>query len=105
MKTRNQIQFDFEQAKRQADALDEIAGRLDDLANKKVAAAREELPAYWEGISAQAFQSKQMKLEEEIRSSAKKLRDEAEKVRTVAKLIYDAEMRALEISARRTYNL
>lgn len=105
MKTLNQIKFDFQQANRQADALDEIAGRLDDLANKKVAAAREELPAYWEGVSAVAFQSKQMDLEEEIRSSATKLRGEADKVRKVAKIIYDAEMHAYDIATRRTYNL
>lgn len=105
MKTQRQIQFDFDQANRQADALDEIAGRLDDLANKKVAAAREELPAYWEGISAVAFQGKQMELEEEIRSSASKLRDEADKVRKVAKLIYNAEMAALAIATNRTYNV
>lgn len=104
MSTRWQIEFDFEQAKRQAQKLDDVADRLEDLARKKVETARQELPSYWEGNSARAFQGKQQELEDAILKSAEELHGEAEKIRAIALSIYRAEMRALEIARRRSYN-
>lgn len=104
MSSRWQIEFDFQQANRQAEKLVDVADRLEEVAKKKVAVAREELPGYWEGTSARAFQGKQQELETAIMKSAKELRGEATKIRQIAKRIYDAEMRALEIARRRTYD-
>jgi hypothetical protein len=48
--------------------------------------------------------NKGKKLREEILSRAKNLEKIAETIRTIAKNVYDAEMRSLEIAKRRTYS-
>jgi len=100
-----QIRFDFEQANRQAQKLDDVADRLEELANKKVENARQELPNYWQGSSAKAFQGKQGELKDAILKSARDLHGEANRIRRIAQIIYEAEMEAWRIANERTYNV
>lgn len=103
MKTAWQIEFDFSQARAQAAQLEEIAQRLEDQGARRLQRAREELPAYWSGRSAQLFQSKQEELRQSILQSARSLREQAAQIRAIARRLYEAEQAALEIARNRTY--
>nr|WP_300167678.1 WXG100 family type VII secretion target [uncultured Flavonifractor sp.] len=103
MKTKWQIEFDFEQARKQANRLDDIADQLEHLAKKQIERYNQELPSYWRGKSASLFQKKQDEMKKNVLQSARELRQQAECIRRIARLLYEAEMAALEIARRRAY--
>ena len=103
MKTAWQIEFDFSQARQQAGQLEEIAQRLEALAQNQLQSAQEELPSYWTGRSASLFQNKQEQLRQNVLTTARAIRAEAEDIRTVARRLYEAEQAALEIAQRPEY--
>lgn len=104
MATRESIQFDFEQANRQAEALDNIAASLDDLGKKKLDGSMQTLSQNWKGANADAYLAKGNALKQDITSSASELRGIASDIRTIARNIYNAEMEALRIAEEREYN-
>ena len=104
MATRESIQFDFDQARRQADSLDRIAGNLDDLGKNKLDNSMQTLSQNWRGANADAYLTKGGALKQEITSSASELRNIASDIRTIARNIYNAEMEALRIAEEREYN-
>lgn len=103
MKTKWQIEFDFDQARRQANQLEDIAERLESLANHQIEQSNAELPSYWRGKSASLFQQKQEEMKKNVLASSRELRQQAELIRAIARRLYQAEMEALEIALRRTY--
>ncbi|BAL00623.1 hypothetical protein OBV_34240 [Oscillibacter valericigenes Sjm18-20] len=103
MRSTFQIIFDFEEAKRQAQKIDDVAERMEELANQKLGQARENLTAYWQGSSAGAFQERQNELQQGILGTAEALHQQADNIRMIAKRLYDAEMEALRIAEERSY--
>ena len=75
MKTSGEIRFDFQNAMQQARKLDELADSIE----RRVVG----------------------KLQGQIRQTARSLRSTAEDIRRIARRIYEAEMRALEIAQSR----
>lgn len=103
MKTKAQIEFDFEQARRRAAELEEIAADLSQLSKRDMENTRAELSGAWKGESAQLFQTKAGKLQEDIQDTAKELNTIAATIREIAQRIYEAEMEALRIATERQY--
>jgi len=103
MKTKAEIEFNFEQARRRAAELEEIAQDLASLAKRDMENTRAELAAAWKGESAQLFCGKSDKLQQDIASTAKELAAVAGSIREIARLVYEAEMQALQIAAQRDY--
>jgi len=103
MKTAWEIEFDFQQALAQARELDGVGSRLNELANRRLANLQQALPSYWEGDSARLFGQKEEELKAAIIKSGRSLHEEADKIRAIARRIYQAEMDALEIALRRDY--
>ena len=103
MKSSNQIRFDFEQAKRRAAELDDIAEDMGRLSNTDLENTMAELAGGWKGDSAAQFQKKVESLQTEINSTAKELSSIATTIRNIARTIYNAEMEALTIANRRQY--
>lgn len=104
MATRESIQFDFDQARRQADHLDRIADHLDNLGKNKLNNSMQTLSQNWKGANAEAYLAKGNNLKQEITSSASDLRGIASDIRRIAQNIYNAEMEALRIAEEREYN-
>ena len=103
MKTKAQIEFDFEQARRRAAELEEIAAELSRISRRDMENAKTELAGAWKGESAHSFQTKAGILQKEIKSTAGELNSVAAAIREIAQRIYEAEMEALCIAIEREY--
>lgn len=104
MATLESIQFDLEQAKRQAAELDNIANSLSSLAKDQLAGSLQTLSQNWKGVNANSYISKGNKLQGNINSSSSQLHAIASDIRTIAQNIYNAEMAALQVAEERDYN-
>ncbi len=103
MATREKIEFDFRQAMRQADRIEEIADKLNRLSSSKLESSLQNLSVSWKGENASAYLAKGERLQGKMGQTAKGLQAAASDIRTVAKRLYDAEMAALAIASARTY--
>lgn len=101
MKSNTQIRFDFQNARQQADRLDELAGNLEQQVLRQMFDANQQLRNAWTGESANRFVAKQSELQEKIRSTIRALREIADEIRRIAKQVYDAEMQAYYIASQR----
>ncbi len=104
MASRSEIEFDFAQAKRQADRIDEIANNLGNLSKNNLENTLQTLSNNWKGANASAYLTKGGRLQGEINGTVGELHSIASDIRTIAQRIYDAEMAALRIAEEREYN-
>lgn len=104
MATRESIEFNFKKACDQAKSLDNIANNLVWMVRDKLRDNMQILSQNWQGENAIAYRCKGEQLQDDISKSVKELHDIATDIRTIAKNIYDAEMRALRIAEERKYN-
>lgn len=101
MKTSAQIQFDFDQARRRATDIEEIAADLSQLSRRDMENVMAELAGVWKGESARLFQAKADTLQGEMKKTADDLRGIAATIREIARRMYEAEMEALRIASQR----
>lgn len=101
MNTEYQIRADYNSANRAADELEDIAGSLIRLADSGLDGAFRTLENSWRGENAERFINKGSIVREQILGTAKDIRNAAERLRSDARSVYQAEMRALEIARRR----
>ena len=104
MASRSEIEFDFNQAKRQADRIDGIADDLSRLSQRKLENALQILSSNWKGTNASNYLKKGDRLQGEINGTVNELRSIASAIRTIAQNIYNAEMEALRIAEEREYH-
>lgn len=97
------IEWNYIQAKRQADKLSEQADRLRQLSRGEMAETLNLLAGNWKGDSADAYIHKGNKMQRELCSLAEELRRTAEVIRSSAERTYRAEMEARELAQKRTY--
>lgn len=100
----HEIEFSFEQARKQADKLEGIATNLNNLSEIKLNETLQGISAVWKGENASAYLGKGAELQERMNRTAKQLQNSAIEIRTVAKRIYDAEKAAYEIARQRLYD-
>ena len=103
MATKRQIEMDFQQAKKQADTLEQLASRLDRLANRDFAGTMQDVSNHWKGQNAQQYLNKASTLQSKMQTSAESLNKIAASIRSAAKRMRDAELRALQIAQQRKY--
>lgn len=101
MKTASQIKFDFQQAKKRAAELEEIAEDMRRLAKSDLENTMGNLSAAWKGDSSRQYLTKAARLQEEITATSRDLNNIADTIRRIAAIIYDAEMKALQIATQR----
>lgn len=104
MASRSEIEFDFDQAKKQAKRIDEIADDLSNLSKSKLENTLSTLSANWKGQNASNYLAKGGRLQGEINGTANELHSIASTIREIARRIYEAEMAALRIAEEREYN-
>lgn len=97
------IEWNYIQAKRQADRLDEQADRLSRLASGQVAGALGTVSCNWKGDSAEAYLRKGERMKREISSLAGDLRRAAAVIRSSAERTYRAEMLVRDLALKRIY--
>lgn len=103
-KTAYSIKMDYNNAIKQAEKLEKLARDLKQIAQTQLQECLSNVDRSWKSTSSVKYINKGKKLREEILSRAKNLEKTAETIRTIAKNVYDAEMRSLEIAKRRTYS-
>lgn len=101
MKTSSEIRFDYQKALEQARRLDALADSMNRRAAGRLGEAAQCIHAAWKGDSAARYLGKTQELRRQIRQNTAVLRAAAADVRRIARQIYEAEMRALEIARRR----
>lgn len=97
------IRFNFKKALQQAEQLDQIANNLSKLSTGDLNGTLQVVSANWKGQNASAYLEKGGKLQGNIKTSAKELHNVAADIRTIARRVYNAEMRALAIAQARKY--
>ena len=101
--TRLEIIFNYTQAMRQAQKLDEIAGQLERLAKDRYGDTIWGIRNAWNSDNSEQYLVKARKVQNDILETAKKLRRIAESIRTTAEAIKRAELAALDIARSRVY--
>ena len=101
MATERSIRFDFNQAKAQADEIERLANKLNSLADQEFAGTMQSISSHWQGQNSRAYLNKASMLQSKMNNSSKELKSIASSIRTAAKKMYDAEMRALRLAQQR----
>lgn len=99
----NSIEWNYIQAKRQADKLEEQAEQIRRTAAGRMEEAIQTLSSSWEGRNAGICLGKAVSLKGAVEDSSKTLLQTAEVIRILAERTYQAEMRILEIARVRRY--
>lgn len=101
MKSGGEIRVDFQNAMRQAKSLEDLADDIDRRVVNRLDEGAQNVHAAWRGDSAARYIGKTQELQRQVRQTARTLRDTAGDIRKIARRIYEAEMRALEIARKR----
>lgn len=97
----DKISVDFEDAKRKASELEDIALELNRLAQNPYQQILQELLGSWKGGSAEAYRRKAEELQRQMRQTAQDINTVARNIRNSAQRIYNAEMRAKQIAEKK----
>ena len=99
-----EILFNYQQSIQQAGRLEDIARKVDRLANNKMGETVDGQRAAWQSDSSPRFYNKIGQVQSDIRAHADNIRKVAKSIRTIAEEIKRAELRALEIARMRSYD-
>lgn len=96
------IQFNYNKAVQQADSLLEISKDVNKIATDKLENSIQAINKNWDGDSSNKFVTKGKKLKEKIVDSADDIAQISGAIKQMAKEIYDAEMRNIQIAKTRS---
>lgn len=103
MSTKFMITLNYQRSLSQAQKLEELAEKVNQIGNTRIDNAKAAQAEGWKGDNANVLRNKTGQLQVKIQNTAKSLKNTASTIRKVAKNTYDAEMRAWEIAHRRDY--
>ncbi len=96
--TEEVIRFNYDRAMEKAGAVEAQASNLENSVVEEMGSVVVALRRDWEGESATEYIAKCNAMKGNIEQIASEMRSTASSIRTMAKNVYDAEMRALEIA-------
>lgn len=96
--TRAVIEMNYSNAMRQADRVAAVADNMRRLASQELGGTIQNLAANWKGQEASLYLQKGDQLMENIHRTACELQTAAQRIRTEARRVRDADLRALEIA-------
>ena len=102
-KTMHTIEMEFQNARRQADELEQISKSLSLLADSSFQSCLAGIAAAWKGENAAAFCKKGNLVGNNVKNTAQDLKHVAETIREIAQNTYNAEKQNYEIAQARTY--
>lgn len=91
MRTKSQIEMDFERAISQARELEELSRELSQMASAHISGALEMLSSNWKGDNADSYVENGNKVTGEMLETADDLIKVAKNIRITADLVYNAE--------------
>ncbi|MCI9020865.1 MAG: hypothetical protein HFH32_09015 [Eubacterium sp.] len=97
------IEMEFQNARRQADELEQISKSLSMLADSSFQSCLAGIAAAWKGENAAAFCKKGNLVGNNVKNTAQDLKHVAETIREIAQNTYNAEKQNYEIAQARTY--
>lgn len=95
------IMMDFKKAKQQADSIEAIADRLSNLSSTSFDDTMKMLSSDWKGDSASTYLNKCLILQGALDDTVTSMRLIADTIREIARRIYEAELKNLEIAQKR----
>jgi uncharacterized protein YukE len=95
------MNFNYDQAMRQANQIEEIARDMESLANQRIRGAMDHIGAIWKGEAASRYLSHCDQTRNDIQAKASGLKETATRIRNTAKILKEAEDRAREEQRRR----
>lgn len=95
--TRAVIEMNYSNAMRQADRIAAVSDNMRRLAGQELGETIQNLAANWKGCEASLYLQKGDRLMENILRTAGELQTAAQKIRTEARRVRDADLQALEI--------
>jgi WXG100 family type VII secretion target len=98
MSSLSEIRLNYNKAIQQANQLDEVAGRLLNLAGRDMESALDDVSKAWKSDSSPQFIKKGQKLETDMRTTVENLKKISSAIRAIAKRVYTAEMEAWRIA-------
>lgn len=103
-KTEYQIKMDYSHAMAEADKLEKIAKKMDQLMQNNFKNCMTRINSDWKGEAATKYKNKGNKVISNVGTLSKDLKKTAQTVRKIAKNTYQAEKHALELAKKRTYH-
>ena len=97
-KTMHTIEMEFQNARRQADELEQISKSLSMLADSSFQSCLAGIAAAWKGENAAAFCKKGNLVGNNVKNTAQDLKHVAETIREIAQNTYNAEKQNYEIA-------
>ena len=97
MKSKSEIEMDFERAVSQAQELEELSKELSELATEHVKGALRMLMFNWQGDNAELFSLKGKTLTNEMIETADDLIKVAKNIKSTANIVYTAEKTAASL--------
>lgn len=91
------MNFNYNQAISQAGQIEAVASEMLTVANRQLQNTLDSIGVCWRGETASQFLRSCATTQEDVRAQAKKLQELASRIREVARIIKEAEERALEI--------
>lgn len=104
MKSRHEIEVDFQQAMAQASRLREISNEMSRLAKNDFEGNLQSIASNWKGQNATAYLNKGKILENRISNTAGNIGAVATVIENTARRIREAEIRAYEEAKKREYS-
>ena len=101
--TKAVINFNFNRAMQQAAELDDIADSLSRMSKHDFEGTMQNISANWKGENSRKYLNKGERLQGNMNSTVNSLHGIASDIRSVARKMYEAEMRALDIATARNY--
>lgn len=99
-----EIYCNYAAACRQARELENISRKIKHNAESYISGMIRSLDSHWNGDASKAFIEKEKRLAEKMLNEALSLQQVADTIRRIAQRTYEAEMRALELSRKRSYS-
>ncbi len=102
--TKTEVLFNYNQAIQQATKLENVAKKLEKLAGDKMESTVGTLKKAWQSDNSSLYFSKVGKVQGDMRTTARKIKNIAQSIRTTATAVKQAELRAIEIAQARSYH-
>ena len=99
------MENNFNSAILQAEKLEGIASRVDNIGREELIEVIDEIASYWEGQTAKQYHNKGVHLAEDVKGIALSLRRAARSMRMIAANSYSAQKNALELAASTKYGI
>ncbi len=104
MASESEIRFNYEQALKKVQELEEIAGELKQIAAGELDGALTKLGGSWQSEASGVYRKKGEDLGERVGKRAENILEIADAARKMAKRLYEAEMAAYRLAQIRNYD-